>query len=100
MSSAAVKNSITLKGSAAIIKDYLSKSIKTKNLKFQFLTVMSLVFVKDYGINSILFQRGIYPAETFNHVQQYGITVFMSKDEKIKGFLDNVLSKAEGLFST
>lgn len=29
-------------------------------------------------------------------VQHYGITLFMSKDEKIKEFLNNVLGKAEG----
>ncbi|CAO1427493.1 unnamed protein product [Diamesa hyperborea] len=72
MSKTATKNSITLKGSAAIIKEYLN-----------------------YGINSILFQRGIYPAENFTSVQQYGLTILMSKDEKIKEFLTNVLTKAE-----
>ncbi|CAO1422415.1 unnamed protein product [Diamesa serratosioi] len=72
MSKTATKNSITLKGSAAIIKEYLN-----------------------FGINSILFQRGIYPAENFTSVQQYGLTILMSKDEKIKEFLTNVLTKAE-----
>lgn len=52
----------------------------------------------DYGVNSILFQRGIYPAETFNPVQQYGLTILMSKDDKIKEFLNSVLGKAEGNF--
>lgn len=55
-------------------------------------------FLLDYGVNSILFQRGIYPAETFNPVQQYGLTILMSKDDKIKEFLNNVLGKAEGNF--
>lgn len=50
----------------------------------------------DYGVNSILFQRGIYPAETFIPVQQYGLTILMSKDDKIKEFLKNVLGQAEG----
>ncbi|XP_070502850.1 mitotic spindle assembly checkpoint protein MAD2A [Chironomus tepperi] len=72
MSKQAIKNSITLKGSAAIIKEYLN-----------------------YGINSILFQRGIYPAESFVPAQQYGLTILMSKDEKIKDFLKNVLGQAE-----
>lgn len=55
-------------------------------------------FPPDYGVNSILFQRGIYPAETFNPVQQYGLTILMSKDDKIKEFLNNVLGQAEGKF--
>ncbi|BFF98087.1 mitotic spindle assembly checkpoint protein MAD2A [Drosophila madeirensis] len=73
MSSAqATKNCITLKGSAQIIVEYLK-----------------------YGIHSILFQRGIYPAENFDSTQQYGLTILMSKDPKIETFLKNVLSQTE-----
>ncbi|KAH8296759.1 hypothetical protein KR054_010940 [Drosophila jambulina] len=68
----ATKNCITLKGSAQIIVEYLK-----------------------YGINSILFQRGIYPAENFDSTQQYGLTILMSKDPKITTFLQNVLSQTE-----
>ncbi|XP_017129636.1 mitotic spindle assembly checkpoint protein MAD2A [Drosophila elegans] len=68
----ATKNCITLKGSAQIIAEYLK-----------------------YGINSILFQRGIYPAEDFDSTQQYGLTILMSKDPKIQTFLQNVLSQTE-----
>ncbi|XP_004523799.1 mitotic spindle assembly checkpoint protein MAD2A [Ceratitis capitata] len=66
------KNCITLRGSAQIIVEYLK-----------------------YGINSILFQRGIYPPETFENTQQYGITILMSKDKKIEEFLANVLQQTE-----
>ncbi|XP_014103762.2 mitotic spindle assembly checkpoint protein MAD2A [Bactrocera oleae] len=66
------KNCITLRGSAQIIAEYLK-----------------------YGINSILFQRGIYPPETFENTQQYGITILMSKDKKIEEFLSNVLQQTE-----
>ncbi|KAH8302808.1 hypothetical protein KR044_010847 [Drosophila immigrans] len=68
----ATKNCITLKGSAQIIVEYLK-----------------------YGINSILFQRGIYPAENFDNTQQYGLTILMSKDPKIMSFLQNVLTQTE-----
>lgn len=54
-------------------------------------------FQLDYGINSILFQRGIYPAETFESHQQYGLTILMSTDAKIKDFLKNVLKQTEGM---
>lgn len=95
MSKTATKNSITLKGSAAIIKEYLSKN-KTSFLFQTYFFYFIIIFFTDYGINSILFQRGIYPAENFTSVQQYGLTILMSKDEKIKEFLTNVLTKAEG----
>ncbi|XP_005183961.1 mitotic spindle assembly checkpoint protein MAD2A [Musca domestica] len=72
MSAQATKNCITLKGSAQIIAEYLK-----------------------YGINSILFQRGIYPAETFESTQQYGLTILMSKDPKIEEFLKKVLEQTE-----
>ncbi|XP_055551573.1 mitotic spindle assembly checkpoint protein MAD2A [Wyeomyia smithii] len=66
------QNAITLKGSAAIVAEYLN-----------------------YGINSILFQRGIYPPEQFTSVQQYGLTILMSTDDKIIAFLQNVLGQAQ-----
>ncbi|KAG8227721.1 hypothetical protein J437_LFUL008003 [Ladona fulva] len=54
---------------------------------------MSTFFISDYGINSILFQRGIYPSETFNPVEKYGLTILVSSDEGIKHFLNSVLSQ-------
>lgn len=49
----------------------------------------------DYAINSILFQRGIYPPESFKSTQQYGVSILMSEDEKIQTFIKNVLSQAQ-----
>ncbi|XP_069689926.1 mitotic spindle assembly checkpoint protein MAD2A [Periplaneta americana] len=64
------KSSITLKGSSELVKDYL-----------------------DYGINSILYQRGIYPAETFIQEEHFGLTIFMSTNLEIKSFLNSVLQQ-------
>ncbi|XP_076637481.1 mitotic arrest deficient 2 [Colletes latitarsis] len=64
--------SITLKGSAELVKQYLH-----------------------YGVNSILYQRGIYPPETFEPVEHFGLFVLMSTDSKIKGFLDTVLGQIQ-----
>ena len=63
---------ITLKGSAELVKEYLL-----------------------YGVNSILYQRGIYPPETFEPVEHFGLFVLMSTDEKIRGFLDTVLGQIQ-----
>lgn len=60
------------------------------------LSLLNLYTALDYGINSILFQRGIYPAESFENHQQYGLTILMSTDDKIKDFLKNVLSQTQG----
>lgn len=58
--------------------------------------VLILLFPTDYGINSILYQRGIYPPETFEPTQQYGITILVSTDPKIKTFLNNILDQTKG----
>ncbi|XP_015120721.1 mitotic spindle assembly checkpoint protein MAD2A [Diachasma alloeum] len=63
---------ITLKGSAELVKKYLL-----------------------YGINSILYQRGIYPPETFEPAEHFGMAILMSTDEKIKNFMDTVLGQVE-----
>ncbi|XP_033245966.1 mitotic spindle assembly checkpoint protein MAD2A-like [Drosophila miranda] len=73
MSSAqATKICITLKGSAQIIVDSLK-----------------------YGIHSILFQRGVYPADKFEATKQYGLTILMSEVPRITTLLQNVLSQTE-----
>ncbi|KAL1131768.1 hypothetical protein AAG570_011381 [Ranatra chinensis] len=64
------KNAITLKGSAKLVTDYLN-----------------------YGINSILYQRGIYPSENFICEQHFGLSIYISSDEKINSFLQSVLGQ-------
>ena len=48
-STAAVKQQVTLKGSAQLVTEFF-----------------------EYGIHSILYQRGIYPPESFTRKQEYG----------------------------
>lgn len=44
----------------------------------------------DYGINSILYQRGIYPEESFKQSQKYGLTLLVTDDDKLTAFLNEV----------
>ena len=53
-------------------------------------------FFPDFGINNILYQRGIYPQETFEQTKQYGVTILVSTDPKIKAFLNNILNQIKG----
>ncbi|XP_046663852.1 mitotic spindle assembly checkpoint protein MAD2A [Homalodisca vitripennis] len=64
------RSTITLKGSVELVVDYLN-----------------------YGINSILFQRGIYPPESFNTEEHFGLSILVSTDDKIIGFLKSVLGQ-------
>ena len=81
------KSQVTLKGSAQMVSEFFN-----------------------YGINSILYQRGIYPPgkeknvnflgskkvfflESFTRKQEYGLTILVSTDEKVNAFLKSVLAQ-------
>ncbi|KAM9834414.1 mitotic spindle assembly checkpoint protein MAD2A isoform X1 [Syngnathus acus] len=61
---------ITLKGSAELVADFFS-----------------------FGINSILYQRGIYPPEQFTRVSQYDMSLQVTSDPELKNYLDSVVSQ-------
>ncbi|XP_067862814.1 mitotic spindle assembly checkpoint protein MAD2A isoform X2 [Heptranchias perlo] len=46
-----------------------------------------------YGINSILYQRGIYPPESFTRVQKYGLTMLVTTDPVLNNYLKNVVGQ-------
>lgn len=71
-SATATKNIITLKGSVDIVTEFFG-----------------------YSINSILFQRGIYPPETFQRQKKYGLAMLVTQDENLKTYLKNVLSQLQ-----
>jgi len=66
----ATKNAITLKGSTEIVAEFFG-----------------------YSINSILYQRGIYPPESFSKVTKYGLPMMITTDEGLKKYLSQVLSQ-------
>nr|CAB3263589.1 mitotic spindle assembly checkpoint protein MAD2A-like [Phallusia mammillata] len=74
MAAAKQLNKITLKGSAAIVSEFFF-----------------------YGINNILYQRGVYPPEMFKQEKKYGLTILVSTDETLLTYLnDNVLPQLQG----
>ena len=66
----ATKNTITLKGSTAIVTEFFG-----------------------YAVNSILYQRGIYPPETFERKQKYGLGMLVTTDDGLKTYLVSVLQQ-------
>ncbi|KAL9650820.1 hypothetical protein ABK040_001870 [Willaertia magna] len=70
MSKQASKSTITLKGSTEIVAEFFG-----------------------YSINSILYQRGIYPPESFTKVSKYGLPMMVTTDEGLKKYLSKVLSQ-------
>jgi len=70
MTTQATRNNITLRGSTDIVTEFFG-----------------------YSINSILYQRGLYPPEYFTRVNKYGLTMLVTTDEGLKDYLKGVLSQ-------
>ena len=49
----------------------------------------------EYSINNILYQREIYPPESFRRVAKYGLAMFVTTDVGLTGYLSNVLSQLQ-----
>lgn len=69
----AQKNTVTLKGSTKTVTEFFN-----------------------FALSSILYQRGVYPPESFEPKKQYGLTVMTCKDDKLKGYLAAVLQQFSG----
>ncbi|CAL8140931.1 unnamed protein product [Orchesella dallaii] len=76
----------------------ISQSQQVKPITLQGSAQMVVEFFK-YAVNSILYQRGVYAPETFERTQQYGITLFVTKDKEILQYFDNILPHLEGWLS-
>lgn len=45
-----------------------------------------------YSIHSILYQRGVYPADDFTFVKKYGLSMLVSSDEEVKGYIKRIMA--------
>lgn len=70
MSAPPKEHAISLKGSADLVVEFFA-----------------------YGVNALLYQRGIYSPASFARVQKYGMTMLMSTDAGVKAFIDSVLQQ-------
>ncbi|KAK9916679.1 hypothetical protein WJX75_005693 [Coccomyxa subellipsoidea] len=66
----ATRNTITLKGSTKVVTEFFA-----------------------YAVNSILYQRGIYSAESFEAQRQYGLTMMVTTDPGLTKYLTSVLQQ-------
>jgi mitotic spindle assembly checkpoint protein MAD2 len=71
-SSTTTSSLITLKGSIAIVTEFFN-----------------------YSVNNILYQRGIYPPESFKRVSQYGLAMMTTADDGLLAYLANILRQLE-----
>ena len=67
MSAVSTANIITLRGSVDIVSEFF-----------------------EYSVNSILYQRGLYPPESYKRVSKYGLTMHMTQDEGLQAYMRSV----------
>lgn len=73
MSSAqAVANVITLRGSTDIVTEFFN-----------------------FSVNTILYQRGIYPPESFKKVPKYGLSMMVTTDEGLLAYMENIMKQLD-----
>ncbi|CAD6581958.1 MAG: hypothetical protein TREMPRED_003144 [Tremellales sp. Tagirdzhanova-0007] len=63
---------ITLKGSTALVTEFF-----------------------EYSVNSILYQRGVYPSDDFRMVKKYGLPMLVTSDESLTEYLTTILSQVQ-----
>lgn len=68
-------NVITLRGSTEIVTEFF-----------------------EYSVNSILYQRGIYPPESFKKVAKYGLAMMLTTDEALAAYLSNIMNQLHGVY--
>ncbi|KAH8099408.1 DNA-binding protein [Cristinia sonorae] len=67
---APTRQAITLKGSTNLVTEFFK-----------------------YAANTILFQRGVYPADDFHMVKKYGQTVLVTQDLALENYLEKILKQ-------
>ncbi|KAL8286495.1 hypothetical protein RQP46_004512 [Phenoliferia psychrophenolica] len=49
----------------------------------------------EYSVNSILYQRGIYPPEDFKFVKKYGLTLLTTSDDRLEAYIRKVMDQVQ-----
>jgi mitotic spindle assembly checkpoint protein MAD2 len=66
-------NSFTLRGSSEVVTEFF-----------------------EYCVNNILYQRGIYPPESFKRVPKYGLSMVITTDESVSAYITNIINQLNG----
>ncbi|KAL0951289.1 hypothetical protein HGRIS_008000 [Hohenbuehelia grisea] len=66
------RQAITLKGSTTLVTEFFK-----------------------YAVNTILFQREVYPSDDFHMVKKYGQTVLVTQDLALENYLERILTQVQ-----
>jgi len=76
----------------------LSSSLVDSLFRFFFLKKEELILFSDLLlIISILYNRGVYPEESFVKVKKYGLPMLLTQDEGVKTFIANLTAQLSGI---
>lgn len=73
MAKVETSNVISLRGSTDIVTDFFNCSV-----------------------NSILYQRGVYPPESFKRISKYGLGMMITIDDGLISYLNNISRQLDG----
>lgn len=82
---AANSGAVSLKGSAEVLVDYFCTCESANCWNFPV-----------YAVNSILYQRGVYPEASFKKDVQYELSVLVAADEGLIKYLSTILAQIKG----
>jgi mitotic spindle assembly checkpoint protein MAD2 len=57
----------------------------------------AFVDVSRLVLHSILYQRGIYPDDSFKQTKYHELSVHVTKEPQLKSYLDTVMKQMQGL---
>lgn len=63
--------------------------------KTQYKLTLQAMFQFQYSIHTILYQRGVYPAEDFTIVKKYGLNMLVSSDDQVKAYIKKIMSQLD-----
>ena len=102
-SAQATRNTITLRGSAQLVTEFFGYAVSRSerfwhktSLHACLLRMCLLEDLLDCTCNSILYQRGIYPPESFEQHRKYGLSVMISADPGLVQYMNGVLPQMSG----
>ncbi|EGF82262.1 hypothetical protein BATDEDRAFT_87034 [Batrachochytrium dendrobatidis JAM81] len=58
-------------------------------------TVTTVLEFFQFAINNILYQRGLYPPESFTTVKKYNLHLLIATDNAIKAYLDQIMHQLQ-----
>ena len=80
----ASRQAITLKGSTALVTEFFKYAVNTYVDHNQFIFILRISIM----LNSILFQREVYPSDDFHMVKKYGQTILVTQDLALENYLE------------